>query len=323
MNIVLTRRLPGSSVGKLAQYYTVRTVDKGRPLNSGEITEELSRADVAICTLTDKIGKEQISSQLKCLITFSVGLEHLDLPTLIHRGIRVSHTPVVLTAATADLTWALLLACARRLTEGSSHVQAGEFNGFGPELFLGMPLEGAVLGIIGMGRIGQAVALRGKGFGLREVLYSSPRRLEPAVEKELCARSVELEELLRNSDFVSIHCPHRPETRYLIGASELRQMKDRACLINTARGPIIDEEALAAHLRQKPHFVCGLDVYEEEPTIHPGLLGRRNAICLPHMGSANLPSREAMARVCIEEAIRFAKGDRLLYELDEKGGVAQ
>lgn len=276
-----------------------------------ELKASLRGIQILICQLTDRIDAEvlEAADSLQCVITYSAGTDHLDLPLLKARGIRVVHTPDVLTHATADLTWALILASARRLKPAQLFVEDRKFIGVDPSLFLGLELNGAMLGIIGMGRIGLAVAQRALGFGMRVLHTTSSKK-----DISLPGRTAELAEILEHSDVVTLHCPLTDKTRHLIGRRELSRMKPNGILINTSRGPVIDESALSAHLRTNPAFFAGLDVYENEPQIADGLLELPNAICLPHIGSATEGARLAMAQICLEEAVRFARGERLRYE---------
>lgn len=315
MRVTVTRRLPGADAGRLGEWFDeVAVIEEGRPLTRQELKEALRETDVVICSLTDRIDSETLGVGVKCVITYSVGIDHIHLPALAGKGIKLSHTPAVLTDATADLAWAALLACAREIAPAERFVREGRFNGFGPELFLGKRVAGARLGIVGMGRIGQAVARRARGFGM-ETIYHSRRGLPEAVERELGARRVGLAELLATSDFVSLHCPLTAETRHLVGAEALVSMKEDACLVNTARGALVDEAALVRHLAARPSFRAALDVYESEPKLADGLAAQPNALLLPHIGSADRATREEMTRIVIEEAIRFAKGEPLRYEV--------
>lgn len=309
MRIVLSRKFPAEPIIQLAPYYDkVVEVEKGRPLSSLELRALLNTADTAVVTVTDRIDSKAIASanRLKAIFSFSVGLDHIDVALLKRRGIRLTYTPNVLTDATADLTLTLILACARRLPAAMRLTGDRKFVGFGPNDFLGVELQGATVGLVGLGRIGRAVARRLEAFGA-EVFYTGP--------KQRCRyRHISKEKLLKESDIVSIHCPLNASTHHYIGAKELRIMNPRAILINAARGPIVDERALAAHLKKMPTFYAGLDVYEFEPHIERALTQMPNALCLPHIGSATLSARSRMSAICISEAIRFARGERLQYE---------
>lgn len=314
MRITITRRLPAGESARLGDWYAVEEIDRGRPLTRAELKEALSECDVALCMLTDKIDEETLGRSVKLVITYSVGFDHIHLPTLAARGVKLCHTPAVLTEATADLAFAALLASARDITPAERFMREGRFVGVGPSLFLGKKVSGARLGIVGMGRIGQAVARRAAGFGM-QMAYCSRTRLPEATERSLGLRFMERDALFRESDFISLHCPLTAETRHLIGARELALMKKNACLVNTARGALIDEMALVAHLRANPEFRAALDVYEREPELAQGLAESENALLLPHIGSADEATRGEMARLVVDEAIRFAKGEPLRYEV--------
>jgi glyoxylate reductase len=304
---LVTRQLPLDTQNLLKAYFTeVLVVEKGRPLTSEELLSYGKGSHTIICQLTDRFSRDVIKAlpALKHLATFSAGVDHIDREALKEKGIKLSYTPGILTEATADLAWALILGCARRIKPAMRLLESGKFLGFGPSDFLGVELQGATLGIIGHGKIGKAVAKRGQeGFGMK-VYVHSPSSFE----------SISLEELLKVSDIVSLHCPLTPKTRHLVGQKELAVMKPGAILINTARGPVVDEKALARHLKDWPDFFAGLDVFENEPVVEKDLHSLPNCLALPHIGSATIRTRAAMARICIEEAIRFVKSEKLQYE---------
>lgn len=311
MKAGVSRKLPLDCLKILQPHFeSVEIYEKGRPLDEMELAQAIKDKDVFICQLTEPINERVLShaNRLKHLATFSTGVDHLDLKALKTRGVKVSHTPGVLTEATANLAWALILNCGRRVNEAREFLKQGKFNGFFPSLFLGLSFERSTLGIVGMGKIGQAVAKRAQCFGMRVVYFS--RRHFPVDG----ATQVGFEELLKESDVVSLHCPLTPQTRHLFNQENLSKMKPSAILINTARGPIIDETALVEHLKKNPDFQAGLDVFEKEPQVAQGLLDLPNALSVPHIGSASRWAREEMARICIEEAMRFARGENLQYE---------
>ncbi len=313
MKLVLTRALFGLPEEELRKAFTqIETVEKGRPLSHEELKEALRGADVVICMLNDRIDGAT-ASNLKCVVTYSVGTNHLNVSELTAKGIKIAHTPDVLTEATANTAWALLLAVARRLNEASHWMREEGRCDFGPDVFVGHRIEGATLGILGMGRIGQAVARRAAPFGMK-VIYHNRNRLPAATEEALRARYVSAEELIMSSDMLSLHCPLTSDTRHFINERSLSQMKSRSVLVNTSRGAVVDETALIAHLKRNPEFRVGLDVYEKEPQVPGELLRLPNAFCLPHVGSAERETRARMAQICGEEAIRFAKGQPLRYE---------
>jgi glyoxylate reductase len=312
MRVAITRKFPTDLAERLRPHFSeVTAFDRVRPPSPEELQRLVAHADLVICSPSERIDAALIAAapELKCVITYSVGVDHVDLAALAARQIRLVHTPKVLTDATADLAWALIMACTRRLKPAQQYIDEERFTGIDPCLFLGLELSRAVLGIVGMGKIGGAVAQRALAFGMK-ILYTGSERQDLS----LPGRRVELIELLTHSDVVTLHVPLTDKTRHLIGRRELGVMKAEAVLVNTSRGPVIDEKALLAHLRTHPGFFAGLDVYENEPEITAGLSGLPNAFCVPHIGSATVHARRAMADLCADEAIRFAKGERLRYE---------
>jgi len=265
--------------------------------------------DALICLLADTIDREVIESapSLKIIANYAVGYNNIDIEFARERRIWVTNTPDVLTEATADLTLALILACARRIVEGDGMVRAGQFSGWLPDLLLGMEMKGKTLGIAGMGRIGQAVARRARGFGL-SIVYFNRARLDPSAEKELQVRYLPLPELLSTCDILSLHLPLTPETYHLVDGMALRRMKGGSILINTSRGPVVDEAELVRVLNSGHLRAAGLDVYEEEPRLFPGLTGLDNVVLLPHLGSATLETRTAMADLACENVRRVLAG---------------
>jgi glyoxylate reductase len=264
------------------------------------LREGLCQADAAIVTLGDRINAETIhaAARLKILANYAVGYNNIDLAAARQCGLIVTNTPDVLTDATADLTWALLLTTARRVVEGDALVRTGRWTGWSPTQLLGAEISGKTLGIIGMGRIGQAVAHRSVGFRMPVRYHTRQPMTTSALPREWEHRS--LQHLLEEADVVTIHVPLTPSTHHLIGARELSWMRSTAFLINTARGPIIDEAALADALKTGTIAGAGLDVYEQEPTIHPELAQLKQVVLLPHLGSATLHARVQMGMVCLE-----------------------
>lgn len=264
------------------------------------LREGLCHADAAIVTLGDRIDSETIhaATRLKILANYAVGYNNIDLVAAQQHGLIVTNTPDVLTDATADLTWALLLATARRIVEGDALIRSGRWTGWSPTQLLGAEVSGKTLGIIGMGRIGQAVARRAVGFRMSVRYHTHQPLATSSLSREWEHRS--LQDLLGEADVVTIHVPLTSATQHLIGARELAWMRPTAFLINTARGPIIDEAALADALKTGTIAGAGLDVYEQEPTIHPELAGMRQVILLPHLGSATVHARVQMGLVCLE-----------------------
>ena len=311
MKVGVTRVLPLDSLKLLQPFFeSVEMYDIGRPLSEEELCEAIKGKDVFIVQLTEPLTEKVMShaDRLKHVATFSTGVDHLNLTELKKRGIRLSHTPGVLTEATANLTWALILNCARKIKPAEAFLREGKFNGFLPSLFLGLSLERATLGIVGMGKIGLAVANRARAFGMNVIYYSRGSKEIP------WAKRVDFKELVQTSDVVSLHCPLTEDTFHLFNSEVLGWMKPDGILVNTSRGPVVDEKALLKHLQANPEFCAGLDVFEDEPAVTPGLLDLDNAVCVPHIGSASRWAREQMAKICIEEAMRFARGEILQYE---------
>jgi glyoxylate reductase len=274
--------------------------------------------DGLLCLLTDKIDPELLAAApaLKAVSTFSVGYDHVDVPACRARGVAVTNTPGVLTESTADFTWALLMAAARRVVEGDAYMRGGKYKGWDPLMILGVDVFGKTLGLIGFGRIGQAVAKRAGGFSMR-VRYYDTRRAAPETEKALNATFVPLDELLRESDFVSVHTVLDAGTRHLIDGRAFELMKTSACLINAARGPIVDEKALVRALKTRRIAGAGLDVYEWEPKMAPGLSSCRNAVLAPHLASATLETRVKMGAMAAEGLIDgLIRGARSPYRVD-------
>jgi glyoxylate reductase len=288
MKAVTTFPLPGAAVALLSGVAAVAGPEGWR--------DELADADALLCLLTDRVDAALLdrAPRLRIVANAVVGYEHVDVRACAERGIVVTHTPDVLTEATADLTWALILATVRRLPQAERSLRAGEFHGWGFWDYLGGDLAGATLGIFGMGRIGRAVARRAAGFGMRVVYHSRTRR--PAEEEaRLAAEPVSFDDLLARSDVLTLHAPLTAETRHAIGREALGRMRPGAYLVNTARGALVDEAALVEALRGGRLAGAGLDVYEREPEITPGLLDLPNVVLLPHIGSATAGTRTRMA----------------------------
>jgi glyoxylate reductase len=281
------------------------------PADQLPTAEELCRgfvqADAVICTLTDHINAPLLAQarKLKIIANYAVGYKNIDLSAASHRGIIITNTPDVLTDATADLTWALLLALARRVVEGDSWVRSGSWPGWTPTQMLGADVSGKTLGIVGMGRIGQAVALRASGFRM-SVVYAGRHRVP--IPSGFTWEWQPFDAVLATSDFLSLHVPLTDATRHLIGRRELALMKPTAYLINTSRGPVIDEAALVAGLEAKTIAAAGLDVYEREPTVSAGLIRLPNVILLPHLGSATLETRVRMGLICLGNIAAVLQG---------------
>lgn len=282
-----------------------------RVLTRDELLAKVKGLDGLLSLLTDRIDGELLDAagpQLKIVANHAVGFDNVDLAAATARGVLITNTPGVLTEATADHAWALLFAVARRIPESERFLRAGKFKGWGPLMFLGGDVTGRTLGVVGAGRIGHAMALRSRGFEMR-VLYAD-ESTNPVLEQEIGARRVELAELLRESDFVSLHVPLLPGTRHLINAATLRQMKPSAYLINTSRGPVVDEAALAAALRQGVLAGAALDVFENEPAVHPDLLALENVVLTPHTASATIATRGKMASMAANNLIAGLRGQQ-------------
>jgi lactate dehydrogenase-like 2-hydroxyacid dehydrogenase len=302
--VVVTRRLPAAVEEAVAKDFDARLNREDRPLTAAELQEALRTADALLPTVTDKITAEVLSVEplrARMIANFGVGFNNIDVAAAQARGIAVSNTPEVLTDATADLAMTLLLMVARRAGEGERHVRAGHWTGWRPTHMLGRMVSSRTLGLIGMGRIARAVARRAHhGFGMR-VLYTDPYPPPPEVARELGAEQrATIEEVLAQSDFVSLHCPATPETRHLMNAVRLAKMKPSAFLINTARGDVVDEQALIEALTKGWLAGAGLDVFEREPQVSAALLAMENVVLLPHLGSATEETRVAMGMRAVE-----------------------
>jgi len=309
MKIFVTRKIPEEGLDLLRKEHEVEVNPYNRVLTKEEIIKGLKGKDGLLCLLTDKIDEEVIISepQLKMIANYAVGYDNIDVKTATEHGIPVSNTPDVLTDATAEMAWALLFSVARRIVEGDKFSRTGKFKGWDPLLLLGQDVSDRVLGIIGTGRIGTAFALKSKGFNMR-VLYVDNHR-NKTIEKELNAEKVELDELLKQSDFVSLHVPLLPSTHHLISEKELHMMKKNAILINTSRGSVVDEKALIKALKEKWIFGAGLDVYENEPEIPNELKKLDNVVLQPHSASATISSRTGMAIMAAKNMLAGLKGE--------------
>lgn len=309
MKIFVTRKIPEEGLDLLRKEHEVEINPYNRALTKKEIIQGLKGRDGLLCLLTDNIDEEVIRSEprLKMIASYAVGYDNIDVKTATNLGIPVSNTPGVLTDATAEMAWALLFSVARRIVEGDRFSRAGKFRGWDPLLLLGKDISGKVLGVIGTGRIGSAFALKSKGFNMR-VLYVSNHR-NKLLEKELGAEKVKLDELLKQSDFISLHVPLLPSTRHLISEKQLRMMKKNAILINTSRGPVVDEKALIKALKKKWIFGAGLDVYENEPEIPDELKKLDNVVLQPHSASATVTSRTGMAIMAAKNMLAGLRGE--------------
>lgn len=308
--LVVTRRLPGVSPARLGTAAVLAVPPPDSPMPREELIRHVPGAAGILCTLADRIDAPLMDAAgpaLKVVSNYAVGVNNIDVAEAGRRGIRVCNTPDVLTQATADLGFALLLAAARKFSEAERALRAGEFTGWDPWGFLGVPVYGGTIGIVGMGKIGSAVAARATGFGMR-ILYHNRRPLSPERERVLRAEYRGLDELLAESDFVVLCVPLTAETRRLIGGERLGKMKPTAVLVNVSRGEVVDEGALAKALAGGTIFAAGLDVYEREPDVHPDLLAAPSAVLLPHVGSATTETRERMGRLATENMLAVLAG---------------
>lgn len=317
--VVVTRKLPDAIETRMMELFRTRLNVEDKPLSHAELVDSVSAADVLVPTVTDRIDSSILSQsgpQLRLIASFGTGVDHIDLKTARQRGITVTNTPGVLTEDTADMTMALILALPRRLTEGERLVRSGKWSGWGPTSMLGHRIWGKRLGIVGMGRIGQAVARRGRGFGFA-IHYHNRRRVHPDIEAELEATYWEsLDQMLARMDIISVNCPHTPATYHLLSARRLALLHPHAYIVNTSRGEVIDENALTRMLEKGQLAGAALDVFEHEPAINPKLLKLDNVILLPHMGSATIEGRIAMGEKVIINIKTFVDGhappDRVL-----------
>ncbi len=311
--VTVTRELTDGVMDRMNTLFKAVINREDRALNRTELLQSVADTDVFVPTITDMVDADLINSagpRLKLIANFGAGFDHIDLHAAHERGIMVTNTPGVLTQDTADMTMALILSVPRRLGEGEKMMRAGDWDGWKPSGMLGHRVNGKTLGIIGMGRIGRAIATRARGFGIK-TLYHNRRRLPEDVEAELGARfAPDLDTLMAESDIVSLNCPHTAETHHLINARRLALMKPDAYLINTARGDIVEEDALITALETGQIAGAGLDVYAHEPSVDPRLLRLSNTVLLPHMGSATYEGRAAMGEKVIANIRAWVDGHR-------------
>lgn len=308
--IVVTCAVPGRALEILSAAADVTVLGDDGDVPELLLRRALANADGVLSMLTDRITRSVLESapRLRVIGNCAVGFDNIDIAMASERGIQVCNTPDVLTDATADLAWALLLSAARNIPEADRYVRAGSFRRWQVGAFLGAAVHGSTIGIVGLGRIGRAVARRARGFDQR-ILYAQRSRAPAEVEQSLGAERVSLDELLSMSDFVSLHVPFTTETRHLIGARAFERMKPRAILVNTSRGAVVDEAALVSALQAGRIASAGLDVYEHEPAIHPGLLGLPNVVLTPHIGSATAETRSRMSEAVAEDILRVLRGE--------------
>lgn len=310
---VVTGRIPGSAVEMLRLAGEVAVADTDAPLPRPQLLELVAGADALLTLLHTRVDEELLEAAgpgLRCVANVAVGYDNVDLAAAARRGVAVTNTPGVLDDATADLTLALILAAARRLGEGERLIRSGEPWAWSMSFMLGRDLRGKRLGIVGLGAIGRRVAERALAFGMT-VAYAQRRDADSELVAALQAERQELDELLAGADIVSLHCPLTEETRHLISAQRLALMKPGAILVNAARGPVVDEAALVEALRSGPLGAAALDVYEHEPEVHPGLLELDNVTLVPHLGSATVETRRAMAELAARNALAAVAGEPL------------
>ena len=306
--IFITRKIPEEAIKMLKERYKVHINREDRQLSKIEIIKRVKDIDAILPLLTDKIDKEVIAATkcLKVIANYAVGFDNIDIKEATRKGIIVTNTPGVLTEATADLAWSLLFATARRIAEGDRFMRDKKFKGWQPTLLLGYDIYGKTLGIIGTGRIGTAFALRSKGFNMRVLYFSRSKNI--LMEKKLKAKKVTLKKLLAESDFISLHLPLTKETHHLIEKTEIELMKKTAILVNTSRGEVLDEIALANALKNNIIAGAGLDVFEREPSITKKLLQLKNVTLTPHIGSATYQTRTKMAIMAAQSIIDVLEG---------------
>jgi len=312
--VVVTGKIPQVALDRIKSLYDVWAWQEETPISRAQLLQEVKGASAIVSLLTEKVDEELLSAagdNLKAVCNVAVGYNNIDVASCMKRNLIVTNTPGVLTDATADIAMSLILMTTRRLGEGERVIRSQKPWAWGMFYMLGSSIQNRQLGIVGMGQIGMATAKRAASFGMK-IAYTRRNRLEENIEKELNATYMTMDELLQTSDVVSLHCPYSEKTHHLISAKELSMMKNSAFLINTARGPIVDEAALVEALVKKDIAGAGLDVYEEEPKVNPGLLNLENVVLIPHLGSATVETRTAMANLAI---------DNLISVLDGKGAL--
>ncbi len=311
--VIVTRKLPDAVETRMRELFDARLNLDDKPMTQAELVEAMQTADVLVPTITDRVGADLIAKagpKFKLIANFGAGIDNIDVKEAIEHGITVTNTPGVLTGDTADMAMALILAVPRRVVEGVKALEAREFKGWSPTWMMGHRISGKRLGIIGMGRIGQAVAHRAKAFGL-QIHYHNRKPVHAAIEQELEATYWDsLDQMLARMDIVSVNCPHTPATYHLLSSRRLKLMKPTAYLVNTARGEVIDENALAQQLETGRLAGAGLDVFEHEPAANPRLLKLKNVILLPHLGSATVEGRTEMGEKVIINIKAFIDGHK-------------
>ncbi len=318
--VLLTRLIPAPAIDLLRKYFELEINTLDRKLTKDELVKKIPDKDGLLCLLVDQIDREvfKAAQKLKIVANYAAGYDNIDVAEATRRKIAVTNTPDVLTETTADLTFALLLASARKIVEADEFLRAGQFSGWSPMLFLGEDVYSKTLGIIGLGKIGRAVARRANGFNMR-IIYYEPERLAEEIESEYQVIYRELDDLFAESDFIAIHTPLTDSTRHLISEREFSLMKNNAFLINAARGPIVNEQALVEALKKGRIAGCGLDVYEKEPAVTAELTKMKNAVLLPHLGSASLATRTKMGTMAAENLIaRLVKETKPLHLINQE-----
>jgi glyoxylate reductase len=307
--VYVARMIPQETIDELRKHFEVLVNPEDRALTKAELKEKAKGCDAIISLITDTIDGDLLDAvgpQCKIVANYAVGINNFDVAAATKRGVILTNTPGVLDDATATHTFALLLATARRIVEADRYVRAGKWKGWSPMFFIGMDVDRKTLGIAGLGRIGTNVARKARGFDMK-ILYSGPHR-NPQAEKEVGAMYVDKETLLRESDFLTLHVPLTPETRHYIGEKELKLMKKTAILINASRGPVVDEKALLKALQEKQIWAAGLDVFENEPEIVPGLLELDNVVVVPHIASATTETRINMGKIALNNIVKVLNG---------------
>ena len=307
--VLVTREVFDETLGYLREHCEVDANQEDVPLDAAALAQRAADKNAIICSLTDRIDAALLAScsNLKVVSNIAVGYNNIDVPACTSRRILATNTPGVLDDSTADLAWTLMLGAARRITEVERYIRDGEWKGWRLKQWLGVDVHHATLGIVGMGRIGQAIARRAAGFEMR-VVYHNRTRVSEDIERKLNATMLSLDELLRQSDFVVLQVPYSPETHHLIGAAELAKMKSSAILINSTRGGVVDDAALIDALKRGTIRAAGLDVFENEPKLNPGFLELDNVVLAPHVGSSTEATRRAMAMTAAKNAVAALTG---------------
>jgi glyoxylate reductase len=308
-SILISRILPEEAIARARSRAVVDLHEADKPLGRTELLARLKGRQGLVCLITDAIDASLLAAcpDLKVVSNVAVGFNNIDVAEATKRGVVITNTPDVLTETTADFAWTLLMATARRVVEADGYVREGKFTQWEYMLLLGGDIHGKTLGIIGFGRIGRAMARRARGFDMR-VLYQDAVAADPATERELGATRTDTATLLRESDFVTLHTPLLPETKHLINAQSLKTMKKTAYLVNASRGPVVDEAALAQALKEGWIAGAGIDVFEEEPKVHPGLMGLPNVVLAPHIASASSDTRLKMANLAVDNCLAVLEG---------------